>query len=121
MKSRHNTRQDRPIVNATDDTSDAFIRARTLAPPVCAAADSPTANSGRGMMKASRGSRGRLCSMPVLIAVAAMLTVCIAPARASTLTCDCGDVCVSTSGWRNRPTDASTEACRVTETKEEQP
>ena len=46
MKSRHNTRQNRPIVNATDDTSDALLRAHTLAQPVCTAADNPTANSG---------------------------------------------------------------------------
>ncbi len=46
MKSIHNTRQNQPIVNATDNTSDALLRARALAPPVCAAADSPTANSG---------------------------------------------------------------------------
>jgi len=46
MKSRHNTRQDRPVANATDDTSTLFAAVRTLAPPVCTAADSPTANSG---------------------------------------------------------------------------
>jgi len=37
MKYRHNTRQNRTIVNVTDDTSDAIIRARTLAQPVCTA------------------------------------------------------------------------------------
>ena len=37
MKYRHNIRQDRPIVNATDVTSNALLRTRTLAPPVCVA------------------------------------------------------------------------------------
>ena len=46
MKSIHNTRQNQSVVNATDNTSDALLRMRTLAPPVCTAADSPTANSG---------------------------------------------------------------------------
>jgi len=66
MKSRHNTIQNRPIVNATDGTSDAILRARTLAQPVCTAADSPTANSGRGMTNARRSSRGGWCSMAIL-------------------------------------------------------
>ena len=37
MKYRHNTRQNQPIVNAIDNTSDVFLYARTLAPPVYAA------------------------------------------------------------------------------------
>ena len=50
-------------------------------------------------MNAYRSIRGRWRSMVVLIAVAAMLAVCIAPALASALTCPCGDICVNTSGW----------------------
>ena len=36
--------------------------------------------------------------MAILIAFAAILAVCISPALASALTCDC-DICVNTSGW----------------------
>ncbi|MEA1869878.1 MAG: hypothetical protein U9N09_07030 [Euryarchaeota archaeon] len=79
MKSRHNITHNRSIVNATDDTSNTLIRARTLAQPVYAAADSPTANRGRGTVNARRNSRGRWCSMAVLIAVAAMLAASITP------------------------------------------
>nr|QNT35644.1 hypothetical protein GNCGGNMO_00006 [uncultured Methanosarcinales archaeon] len=79
MKYRHNTGQNQPIVNTTDDTSDALLRARTLTPPVCTAADSPTANSGRGMMNARRSINGRWRSMAILIVFAAMLAVCISP------------------------------------------
>ncbi len=46
MKSIHNTRQDQSIVNVTGNTSDALLRMRALAPPVCTAADNPTANRG---------------------------------------------------------------------------
>ena len=70
MKYRHNTTQDRPIVNATDDTSDTLLCAYTLAPPACTAADSPTANSGRGMMNAYRSIRGRWCSTVVAVPIA---------------------------------------------------
>lgn len=86
MKSGHTTTYNRPIVNATDDTSDALLHARTPAPPVCAAADNPTASKGRGGVNARRSSRGRLCSLAVLIAVAAILAVCITPALASAVT-----------------------------------
>lgn len=90
MKYRHIT-HNRSIVNATDDASNTLLCARTLAQPVYAAADSPTTNSGRGTMNARRSTRRRWCSMAVLIAVAAvMLAVCITPALASALTCDCG-------------------------------
>jgi len=46
MKYRHNTRHDQPIVNATDNTSDTILCAHAHTPPVCAAADIPTVNSG---------------------------------------------------------------------------
>ncbi|RLG28463.1 hypothetical protein DRO03_09765, partial [Methanosarcinales archaeon] len=93
MKYRHNTRQDRPIVNATDDTSDALIRARTLAQPVCTAAASPTANSGRGAVNARGSTRGRWCSTAVLIAVAAvMLTAFSMPALAATAITNCTEL-----------------------------
>ncbi len=86
MKSGHNITQDRPIVNATDDTSDALLRARTLAQPVCTAADSPTANSGRGTVNARRSIMANWCNMVVLIAVAAVvLAVSITPALAAIL------------------------------------
>ena len=84
MKSRHNTRQDRPIVNATDDTSNALLCSHTLAPPVCTVADSPTANSGRGAMNARRSIWERWRSMAILIVIAAaMLAASITPAYAS--------------------------------------
>jgi uncharacterized lipoprotein YddW (UPF0748 family) len=82
MKYRHDITQDRPIVNATDDTSALFAAAHTLAPPVCTAADSPTANSGRGAMNARRSIRGIWCSMAVLVAfTAAMLAATITHAQ----------------------------------------
>jgi len=47
--------------------------------------DSESANRGRGMMKASRNIRTKLCSMSVLIAVVAvMLAISITPAMAGT-------------------------------------
>ncbi|MEA1894590.1 MAG: hypothetical protein U9N36_05195 [Euryarchaeota archaeon] len=46
MKHRHNIRPDQPIVNVTYNTFTLFAATRTLAPPVCVAADSSTANSG---------------------------------------------------------------------------
>ncbi|MEA1908090.1 MAG: hypothetical protein U9N43_03565 [Euryarchaeota archaeon] len=45
----------------------ALLCACTLALPVCNAADSPAANSGRGTMKASRGIRRGWGSMAVLV------------------------------------------------------
>jgi hypothetical protein len=93
MKYRHNITQDRPIVNATDDTSDALLCARTLAQPVCTAADSPTANSGMGVVNARRSSRERWCSMTVLIAVAAVvLAASVAPALAATAITTCTEL-----------------------------
>jgi hypothetical protein len=83
VKYRHNITQDRPIVNATDDTSDTLLCAHMLALPVYTAADNPTANSGRGAVNARRSIMGIWRSMTVLIAVAAMLAVCISPALAS--------------------------------------
>ncbi|MEA1894654.1 MAG: hypothetical protein U9N36_05535 [Euryarchaeota archaeon] len=44
MKSGHNTTQGLPVVNVTDDTSDALLCAYMLAQPVCIAADIPIAN-----------------------------------------------------------------------------
>lgn len=42
MKSEHNIRQDRPIVNATDNTSALFASAYTLAQAVCIASAQAT-------------------------------------------------------------------------------
>ena len=82
MKYRHNTAQDQPKCKRYDDTSNALIHMRTLAQPVCTAADSPTADSGRGMMKISKSTRGRWCGMAVLIAfVAVMLAATITHAQ----------------------------------------
>ncbi|MEA1895679.1 MAG: hypothetical protein U9N36_10890 [Euryarchaeota archaeon] len=58
MKSGHNNRQDQPIANATDDFFYALLHVYALALPVCTAADSPTANGGKGLMNARRSIRG---------------------------------------------------------------
>ncbi|MHC1575292.1 MAG: hypothetical protein ACXQTY_05775, partial [Candidatus Methanogasteraceae archaeon] len=63
MKSGHNNRQDQPIANATDEPSDSLLHARTLALPVCTAADGPTANSGTDAVNARGSVRARWCSM----------------------------------------------------------
>ncbi|MEA1894368.1 MAG: hypothetical protein U9N36_04025, partial [Euryarchaeota archaeon] len=119
MKYIHIT-HNRSIVNATDDTSDTLIRARTLAPPVCTAADSPTADSGRGMMSARRSNQGRWCSVAILIAFAATLFVC-GTASAATQTIDGDPVDVSVYGggrivpyydnWANKYQYFGTTAC----------
>lgn len=60
--------------------------------------------------------------LPFVIPVSLGLAVgAVFTKTAAALSCDCGDVCVSTSGWRNNPTDAIIEIAKVTETKEEQP
>jgi hypothetical protein len=93
MKSIHNTAQDRPKCKRYDDTSDALIRAHTLAQPVCTAADSPTANSGRGAVNARRSIRGSWCSMAVLTVFAVvMLAASITPALAATAITNCTEL-----------------------------
>ena len=54
MKSVHNTRQDRPIVNATDDPSNALLCAHTLAQPVFAASVQVTTVCTRQSLKLQR-------------------------------------------------------------------
>ncbi len=50
MKYRHNTRQNRPIVNVTDNTSDAIRSSRTLAQPVCTAPHNTSIGLARAAM-----------------------------------------------------------------------
>ncbi|MEA1894565.1 MAG: NosD domain-containing protein [Euryarchaeota archaeon] len=99
MKSGHNTRQNLPIVNVTDDPFNA-IRSSTHA---CAASlnrsRQPDCKHWRRYDERQQKHQREWCSMVVVIAVAAMLAVSILPVLASALTCDCGDICVNTSGW----------------------
>ena len=60
----------------------------------------PDCNSGRGMIKASRSIRGRWCSMVVLIAVAAMLAVCIVPALATHTSPDPANLANTTGNYQ---------------------
>ena len=83
MKSIHNTTQHQQSVGVTDGTSDTLLCAHTLAQPVCTTADSPTANSGRGIMNTRRILWGRWRSIAVLTVFAAMIAVCIAPTLAA--------------------------------------
>ena len=81
MKSGHNTRQDRPVVNATSDTSDALIRARTLAQPVCTAAAKAAAPAAEGTTAgdAKKGAPG----FTAVFVIAGMLVIAYAMMRRS--------------------------------------
>jgi hypothetical protein len=59
----------------------------------------------------------------VIIRAAALFSalITVSTTTAAALSCDCGDICMSTSGWWNRHADAIIELAKVTEIKEEQP